>query len=139
MTMSTELLYLFLTSVLLTVVWIPHVVGQVKTKGPLRADEYVTLRDPAQRVNWVQRADRAHLNLVEQFGPFAGMVLVAHVLEISTAVTAGAAAVFFWSRIIHAIVMMFGISFMQIRTVIYTVAFIALLVFAWEIAAAKLF
>ena len=137
--MSTELLYLFLTSVLLTVLWIPHIVGQVKTKGPLQADEYVTLRDPAQRVTWVHRADRAHLNLVEQFGPFAGLVLIAHVLDVSTAVTAGAAAVFFWSRIIHAIVMLYGISIMRIRTVIFTVAFAALLVFAWEIAAAKLF
>ena len=136
--MSTELLYLFLTSILLAVLWIPHIVGQVRTKGPLEAEEYVTLREPTA-VDAVRRADRAHINLVEQFGPFMGLVVVAHLLQVSTALTAGAAAVFFWARILHALLMLTGFKQFRARTVIFTIAFIALLVIAWEIAAAKLF
>ena len=137
--MSAELLYLFLTSILLAVLWIPHIVGQVKTIGPLQPEEFVTLRAYSQQEAWVHRADRAHLNLVEQFGAFAGLVVVAHLLEVNTAMTATAAAVFFWARIGHAVSMLLGWSFFHIRTVIFTVSFLSLLVLAWEIAAAKLF
>ena len=137
--MSTELLYLFLTSVLLAVLWIPHIVGQVKEIGPLQAEEYVTLRDSSDAPLWVKRADRAHVNLVEQFGAFAALVVVAHLLEVSTQATVFAAASFFWLRLIHVIVMLAGLSVARVRTVVFTLAFIAMLVIAWEIAAAKLF
>lgn len=43
--MPTELLYLFLTSVLLAVMWLPHVIGLVRYGGPLKPEEYVSLRD----------------------------------------------------------------------------------------------
>ena len=75
--MTTELWYLFLTSVLLTVLWIPYIIGSVQTAGPL------SRRNTASAANvdfphWVRRANRAHVNLVEQFGAFAGLVVVAH-------------------------------------------------------------
>ena len=92
--MPTELLYLFLTSVLLALMWIPHIIGQVRFAGPLQAEEYVTLREPATH-NYIKRSNRAHVNLVEQFGAFAGLVVIAHLLQVSTELTAGAAAVFF--------------------------------------------
>ncbi|MDA0239582.1 MAG: MAPEG family protein, partial [Proteobacteria bacterium] len=136
--MSTELLYLFLTSLLLTVLWIPHVIGQVTQIGMLEAEEYVTLRDTSGAPHWVHRANRAHVNLVEQFGPFAGLVLVAHAVGVSTELTVISATVFFWARVVHAIVMIAGWSFIRIRTMIFTVSFAALLLLAWEIAAAKL-
>ena len=133
--MSTELLYLLLTSVLLALMWIPHIVGQVSWGGPLRPEEYKTLRDSSAAPDWVKRANRAHVNLVEQFGAFAGIVVVGHLAGVSTTVTVWCAALFFWLRIVHAIVMLAGVSVIRIRTLIYTVAFIVLLVYAWEIAA----
>ena len=75
--MTTELWYLFLTSVLLTVLWIPHIIGSVQTAGPLTPEEYRIGRH-VEFPHWVRRADRAHINLVEQFGAFAGLVVVAH-------------------------------------------------------------
>ena len=137
--MSTELLYLFLTSVLLTVLWIPHIIGQVKYGGPLTPDDYTNLRDGSNLAVWVKRADRAHINLVEQFGAFAGLVVVAHLLNVSNDITAGAAAVFFWLRIVHAVVMISGVTQFMLRTVVFTGAFASLLVIAWQIAAEKLF
>ena len=136
--MSTELLYLFLTSILLAVMWIPHIIGQVRFTGPLVAEEYVTMRPPATH-NFIKRADRAHVNLVEQFGAFAGLILVGQLAQVSTALTAGAAAYFFWARIAHAVVMISGFKQFMARTLIFTSAWIALMVIAWEIAAVKFF
>lgn len=131
--MTTELWYLFLSSVLLAVMWIPHIVGQVTNAGLLKPEDYRHLRDPGQFPDWVRRADRAHQNLVEQFGAFAGLVVVAQFAGVSTAATALAAAVFFWARIAHAIVFVAGISFLMIRTVTFTIAWLAVMVLAWEI------
>ena len=137
--MPTELLYLFLTAILLAVMWIPYIAGLVLKFGLLKPEEYVTLRDASAAPNWVKRANRAHVNLVEQFGAFAGLVVVGQLVQVSTALTAGAAAVFFWARILHAIVTISGFKYFMARTLIFTVAWIALMVYAWEIAAAKVF
>ncbi|WP_457938836.1 MAPEG family protein [Mesorhizobium sp. 10J20-29] len=131
--MTTELWYLFLTSVLLAMLWIPFIAGQVSTIGPLNPDDYKNLRDVNEMPAWIRRANRAHINLVEQFGAFAGLVVVAHLANVSTAATALAAAVFFWARIAHAIVMIAGIGVVMLRTLVFTVAWICLIVLAWEI------
>ncbi len=70
--------------------------------------------------------------MVEQFGAFAGLVLVAHAAEIST--TATAAAVFFWARIVHALIMLTGFAQFSARTLTFTLAFFSLMVIAFEIA-----
>lgn len=131
--MTTELWYLFWSALLLSVLWIPYVIGLGKSKGPLQPEEYVKLRETDDLPYWVKRANRAHINLVEQFGAFAAFVVIAHLAKVSTSLTVLAAAVFFWARLAHAIVFLFGLSFLMIRTVIFTVSFLALLVFAWEI------
>ena len=93
--MTTELWYLFLTSVLLTVLWIPFIAGAAATVGPITAEEYRSGRKGGLPA-WVRRADRAHVNLVEQFGAFAGLVVVAHLAGLNNGTTAVCAAVFFW-------------------------------------------
>ena len=72
--MSTELKYLALTSLLTASLWIPYVVAQVITNGPLSGQNYV---DPTPRPVplWGQRAHRAYLNAVETFAPFAALVI----------------------------------------------------------------
>ena len=130
--MTTELWYLFLTSVLLTVLWIPYIFGSVKTAGLLTPEEYRIGRH-VDFPFWVKRADRAHVNLVEQFGPFAALVVIAHLLDVHNAVTAWCAAIFFWARIVHAIVYISGFGRFMARTVVFTIAFLSLLVYAWQI------
>jgi uncharacterized MAPEG superfamily protein len=132
--MTTELWYLFLTSILLAVLWIPTIVGQVRYAGPLTTEEYRVGRNIVFP-HWVNRANRAHINLVEQFGAFTGLVVVAHSADISNGITATCAAVFFWARVAHALVHISGTGFMRARTLIFTVAFLSLLVFAWQIYA----
>ncbi|MEX0345818.1 MAG: MAPEG family protein [Rhizobiaceae bacterium] len=132
--MTTELWYLFLTSVLLAVLWVPFIAGQVMNQGVLTAEDYRNLRDVDAMPAWLRRANRAHINLVEQFGAFAGLVVVAHLAGISTSATALAAMIFFWARIAHAVVMLAGIGVIMLRTLIFVIAWLCLIVIAWEIA-----
>lgn len=131
--MTTELTYLFLMTVLLACAWIPHIIGQVLTQGFLTGDDYTNLRNQADFPAWVRRANRAHINLVEQFGAFAALVLIAHVLDVSSKWTVMAAAVFFWARIAHFVIFLAGVRILMARTVIFSVSWIALMVFAYAL------
>ena len=129
--MTTELTYLFLSAVLLAIAWIPHIIGQIMVSGLLTADDYANLREQSDFPSWVRRANRAHINLVEQFGAFAALVLMAHSLGVTSGTMALAAAVFFWARIAHFVVFIAGVGVLMIRTVIFTIAWLAIMVFAW--------
>ena len=82
---------------------------------------------------WGQRANRAHMNAVEAFAPFATLVIVAHLAGVANEATAMWAAVFFWARLAHVIVYLFAVPFL--RTIIFTVGFIAVLGIFYEIVA----
>jgi uncharacterized MAPEG superfamily protein len=132
--MTTELWYLFLTTILLAILWIPHIIGSVQTAGLLTPEEYRIGRNVAFP-HWVRRADRAHVNLVEQYGAFAGLVVIAHLTGVHDAVTVWCAIVFFWARIAHAVIYISGFSQFRARTAVFSIGFLALLVYAWEIFA----
>ena len=76
--MTVELTFLTLTAILAASLWIPYIVGVNVTKAPVPAGPRP--HDPATRVPWVHRAFRAHLNLLEQFLPFAVVIIVASAL-----------------------------------------------------------
>jgi uncharacterized MAPEG superfamily protein len=128
--MSTDLKYLAFTAILTASLWIPYVVAQVKTNGPLKPQNYI---DPSPRPlpPWGKRADRAYLNAVENFAPFAAMVIVAHLAGKADAMTAFWATCFFWIRLAHAIVYLLGIAL--VRTILFTLGYVAVLGIFWEI------
>jgi uncharacterized MAPEG superfamily protein len=128
--MTTDLKYLAFTALLTASLWIPYIVAQVMTNGPLAPPNYV---DPTQRPLplWGKRADRAYLNAVEAFAPFAAVVIVAHLAGKADAMTAFWAAAFFWLRLIHAIVFLLAIPY--IRTIVFTLAYVAVVGIFWEI------
>ncbi len=119
--MSTDLKYLAFTAILTASLWIPYVVSQVTTNGPLQPQNYV---DPAQRPlpPWGKRADRTYVNAVENFAPFAALVIVAHLAGKASAMTAFWAMSFFWLRLAHAVVYLLGIPY--VRTVIFTLGYV---------------
>jgi uncharacterized MAPEG superfamily protein len=63
--------------------------------------------------------------------PFAALVLVAQITSKADAMTAFWAALFFWARLAHAIVFALGWPF--VRTVIFTIGFVAVVGIFWEI------
>ena len=101
--------------------------------GPyLRPEDYVNL--PVTPLKpWAVRANRAHINAVENFSVFAAVVIVGHLLDVHTALTEGAAVVFFVGRLAHALIFIGGIKHLMARTMIFTVAWSAWLVIAVEV------
>jgi uncharacterized MAPEG superfamily protein len=130
--MTAELRYLLLTAMLTASLWIPVVIGYAKTRGPLRPVDYA--RAPTGELpDWVNRANRAHMNAVESFAPFAAVVLTGRAVGVSDSVTTTAAAVFFFARLAHAVVHITGASLLMARTVVFTVGWAALMAYAIEL------
>jgi uncharacterized MAPEG superfamily protein len=128
--MSTDLKYLALTGILTASLWIPYITCQVMTNGNLTPQNYL---DPTPRPVplWGMRANRAYVNAVESFAPFAALVIVAHLAGKANATTAFLATSFFWLRLAHAVVYLLGIPYL--RTVIYTLGFVAVIGIFWEV------
>jgi uncharacterized MAPEG superfamily protein len=122
--MSPELKYLALTAMLTASLWIPYIVCQVMTNGPLSAENYV---DPTPRPvpNWGKRAHRAYLNAVETFAPFAALVLVVQVTGKSDSMTAFWAVSYFWIRVAHAVIFWAAIPY--IRTILFVLGWICVI------------
>ncbi len=126
--MRTELVYLLLTALLTGVLWIPVVIGYAKARGPLRPSDY-KVAPTSPLPDWVNRANRAHTNAVENLAPFAVVVLVAALAGVSTGTTAACAAIYFYARVAHAVVHISGFSLFMARTVIFVVAWSAFIVY----------
>lgn len=131
--MTTELFFLLATTVLLTLLWIPYVVSIVKSGGELNSTTYRTLELPEEMPEWAKRANRAHQNLVEQFGAFSAVVLIAHIAGVSTLITVIATAVYFFARVLHAVVMLGGYSILKARTRSFFTAMLSILAIVIEI------
>jgi uncharacterized MAPEG superfamily protein len=128
--MSTDLKYLAFTAILTASLWIPYIACQVMTNGGLTPKNYA---DPAPRPVplWGKRAERAHLNAVESFAPFAALVIVVHLAGKANATTAFWTMAFFWLRLAHAIVFLLGIPYL--RTLIFTLGYVAVLGIFWQL------
>jgi uncharacterized MAPEG superfamily protein len=128
--MTTDLRYLAYTAILTAALWIPYVIAQVVANGFLEPQNYV---DPTQRPVplWGKRADRAYLNAVECFAPFAALVIIAHVAGKANAMTVFWVICFFWLRVTHAVVYLLGIPY--IRTLVFTLGFVAVAGIFWEL------
>jgi len=127
--MKTELLYLLLTAILTGLLWIPVVIGYVTSRGVLTPSSY-KVAPTSPLPDWVNRANRAHQNAVENIAPFAAVVLIGHAMGVSTAVTQGCAAVYFYARCAHALIHISGFGQFKARTVAFTVAWVAFITYA---------
>jgi uncharacterized MAPEG superfamily protein len=128
--MSTELKYLALTAMLTASLWIPYIVAQVMTNGPLNGQNYV---DPTPRPVpfWGQRAHRVYLNAVETFAPFAALVIAVQLAGKNDGMTAFWATSFFWIRVAHAVVFLAAIPF--IRTILFVLGWICVIGLFFEL------
>ncbi len=122
--MTTDLLMLTLTAAMCGVLWLPYILQTILTRGLMEAMGYPK---PGQKPlpEWTARSMRAHLNLVENVGVFAVLVLVAHLTQTASETTAMAATVFFWARVVQAVVHILGIP--VVRTLAFFVSWFALI------------
>ena len=127
--MTTELRFLLLTALLTGLLWIPVVIGYVSARGVLRPADYKAA-PTSPLPDWVARANRAHLNAVENLVPFAVVVLVAHAIGFSTPLTRSCAVAYFCARLAHALIHISGFAWFKARTLAFSVAWAAFITFA---------
>jgi len=80
---------------------------------------------------WAGRAQRAHRNMLESLPLFIALVLVAQVTGHANATTALGAQLFFWARLVYAIVYLIGIPWL--RTLVWAVSVVGLLLIFAEV------
>jgi uncharacterized MAPEG superfamily protein len=122
MTMSRELLWLTLTVILTGLLWVPYIIDRAMVRGLMGAMANPSRKDKPQSP-WAMRLYFAHTNAVENLVIFAPLVLILDSMGHSTESTAIACAVYFWARLVHAIIYSLGIA--VLRTLAFTVGFLA--------------
>lgn len=118
MNISSELLYTTLTAIFTGLIWMPIILNRLAEMGPWKA-----LKNPQPDVrpdaDWAYRLANAHRNAIENLVVFAPLAITVHILQLSTAGTAKAAAVFFFARVAHALIYTFGIPLL--RTIAFAI------------------
>ena len=127
--MTTELFYLALTALVTALLWIPYILDRIARWGLVDTVGYP--QDPPAQSPWATRLRLAHANAIENLVVFAALVLVAHAAGVGNELTAGAAMLYFWARVVHAIAYTAAIPLL--RTLAFAAGFCAQVVFAWRI------
>ena len=115
-----QLLYTTLTALFTGFIWVPIIVNRLAEMGPWKA-----LSNPQPDVrahaDWAYRLANAHRNAIENLVVFAPLAIMVHILQLGTAGTAKAAAIFFFARVAHAVIYTFGVPLL--RTIAFAVGF----------------
>ncbi len=120
--MKPELVMLAWSAVLCVVLAVPYTLGLILERG---LPELAGNREGfAPATGWIGRAQRAHRNMLENLVPFAALVLAVVVAGKVSPMTALAAQLFFWSRLLHAAVYIAGIAWL--RTLAYAAGVVAM-------------
>lgn len=130
MTMTPDIFYLTLLAGLGLFLWIPHVIAIVTNHGLMSAANYRDIPEK-ELPDWGRRAKRVHLNFVENFAPFAALVIIAHLTKTANETTALMAMLFFWIRVAHAVVFYLGVPFL--RTLLFTSGFVVTVILLFQI------
>jgi uncharacterized MAPEG superfamily protein len=77
------------------------------------------------------RAKRAHLNMLENIVLFTALVLIAAVGGKANATTAMGAQIFFWARLVYALVYLIGVPWL--RTAVWLVSVIGMVMIAVQL------
>ena len=118
--LSPELLYTALTALFTGVLWIPIVLNRLLEHGLWPALQNPQ-PDARAKAAWAYRLANAHRNAIENLVVFAPLAIAVHMLGLGTASTATAAALFFFSRVAHAVIYAAGIP--VLRTIAFALGF----------------
>jgi uncharacterized MAPEG superfamily protein len=120
--MSGELKWLIYTVILTGILWIPYILDRIMVRGLVGAMANPS-PDDAPQSPWAQRLQKAHYNAVENLVIFASLVLVLNAPHFSSATTVFACVLYFWARLVHAVVFTLGIP--VLRTLAFAAGFVA--------------
>ena len=136
----TELGILTCLAIFAASMWIPFIVGvNTVPEGALpddAPDGFVIPPNWRLHRPWVQRAYRAHMNLLEQLVPFAILVFLVDRFDGFTALTYWTAIAFFWLRVAHAVGYITAWTRFPLRPLIFTAGWVCCLIMAYSVFAA---
>jgi len=122
--MKPELMLLVWAVVLMFVQMLVAVTGAYLQVG---LTKLVGNRDDMPKIaGWGGRAERAHLNMVENIALFAPLVLIAVFAGKANAMTLLGAQIFLWARVAYVVIYVAGIVWL--RTVVWFVSMIGLII-----------
>ena len=130
--MNPETTSLVLASTFTGLLWVPYMLNRVVVRGITSTVGYPV--NPPPLAPWAERLRAAHANAVENLVVFAALVLAAHVLNVSTPITALAGSLYLWSRVAHAVTYTLGVPWL--RTLAFTGGFAAQMMVALELLGA---
>ena len=133
--MKPELFWLALTATMTALFWIPYILNRAAHAGLAGALGTPKMEAPSVEAEWAQRARRAHSNAVENLVVFTALIAVAQFAGVSNGTTAFAAALYFWARLAHFVVLTLGIPYA--RTLIWTASWVAEMIIAWQVLVAR--
>jgi len=123
--MTHELFWLVLTIIATGLLWLPIIIDRVMVRG-LEA----TVDNPGPNAipqsPWAQRLMAAHTNAVENLVLFAPLVIILHLLGISSGLTITACVLYFSSRLAHAVIYAWGVP--VFRTLSFLASWTALII-----------
>ncbi len=119
-TMTTELYWLVMTTVLTSVIFVPYILNRMKEHGIWPA-VWNPQPDTRPKAQWAERMMRAHANAVENLVVFAPLVLALQVVGVSTPITASASMVYFFARLAH--VALYTLAVPLLRTMAFLIGF----------------
>lgn len=133
--METAYFYLGLSGMLTVLLWTPYILARVFVWGlPTFLNNYpegfpATQPEPPL---WAQRAQRAHLNMVETMPAFIAVVIAAALLasDVNAGLIGALAQVFFIARLAYAAVYILGIPYL--RTPVYLISWAAILAIGYH-------
>jgi uncharacterized MAPEG superfamily protein len=120
--MTKEMMWLTLTIILTGLMWVPYIIDRAMVRGLMGCMANPSRNDKPQSA-WAQRLYFAHTNAVENMVIFAPLVLILDAQGHTTESTVIACAVYFWARLVHAVVYTMGVP--VLRTLAFTVGFLA--------------
>ena len=127
--LTTEVFYLFLTTLFCGILWIPYVTERFLRLGIKQTCGY---NDNTFSISeWAIRAKKAHFNLVENLILFGILIFILSSLDLSNYQTQIGSTVFFYSRILHYFCYLFKISWF--RTGFFLLSWIGLVIISIQI------
>ena len=127
--LTTEIFYLFLTTLFCGILWIPYVTERFLRLGIKQTCGYNN--NTVNISEWAIRAKQAHFNLVENLILFGILIFILSSLNLSNYLTQIGSTVFFYSRLLHYFCYLFKIPWF--RTGFFLLSWISLVILSIQI------
>jgi uncharacterized MAPEG superfamily protein len=131
--MTADLWILLSLAVLTELLTLPPLMARGSVPGGIRWIFYNRDTDLKGVAPWGGRAVRAHANLADNLAMYAAVIGIAHVTGATDGTTLVAGSVLLAARLLHAMVYIAGIPYL--RTAVFAVGQLAMLVYVWRIIA----